>query len=159
MFKLLSLLVIIISALQPSRPADVWAEPIPYLQAELQEGYLAPVTRFGSGHRGIDFYAELGQFVRAPQAGVIHFTGKVVNRQVVTVLTDNGKRASFEPVCSGLVIGTRVQAGEVIGRHCLPDESYEYHCESCVHASARDPFGYLSPLFLYGWSRPSVLIS
>lgn len=155
---LLAFLLLPIQNAQPPAP-EIWAEPIPYLETAIVEDYLAPVSKYGAGHRGIDFKVPLGSEIHAPSDGVIHFRGKVVNRQLVTVRTDSGKRVSFEPVCSHLAPGDRVSKGEVIGYQCNSDPSYKEHCEGCIHASVRDEYGYLSPMQMFGQLSPSVLLS
>jgi hypothetical protein len=160
MIKLILLLTLIAKAISTPTPVpELWAEPIPYLFENLEEDYLAPVSEYGSGHRGIDFHIAPGQQLRSPADGTVHFIGKVVNRNLITIRTDRGKLASFEPVCSSLSPGQRVSQGQPIGVRCHGDETYEAHCESCVHASARDNFGYLSPLHMMGQNSPSVLLS
>ena len=160
MIKLILILTLIAKAISTPMPVvEIWAEPIPYLLENIEEDYLAPVSEYGTGHRGIDFHVESDQAIHSPANGTVHFSGKVVNRQVLTIRTDTGKLASFEPVCSQLKTGERIQQGQVIGFRCDGDASYEAHCESCVHASARDSFGYLSPLHMLGQKSPSVLLS
>ena len=160
MIKLILMLAVVFQALAtPPQAPEIWAEPIPYLYENLEEDYLAPVTEYGTGHRGIDFHVEPGQSVTSPASGTVHFVGKVVNRNLITIKTDSGKLASFEPVCSSLKPGARVSQGQALGVRCSGDESYEAHCESCIHASARDNFGYLSPLHMMGQKSPSVLLS
>ena len=160
MIKLILLITLIAKAISTPTPvAEIWAEPIPYLYENLEEDYLAPVSEYGAGHRGIDFHVTPGQQLESPADGTVHFVGKVVNRNLITIRTDRGKLASFEPVCSNLRSGQRVSQGQGIGVRCDGDETYEAHCESCVHASARDNFGYLSPLHMLGQKSPSVLLS
>lgn len=155
------LFLLLLLPLQESRFAEpeIWAEPIPYLESALFEDYLAPVSEFGTGHRGIDFKVPLGAAIHSPSDGFIHFSGKVVDRHIVTVMTNSGKRVSFEPVCTDLARGDKVSRGQVIGYHCETDSDYEAHCESCIHASVRDDFGYLSPMHMFGQLSPSVLLS
>ena len=160
MIKLILLLALVAKAmLTPTPVSEIWAEPIPYLYENLEEDYLAPVSEYGTGHRGIDFHIAPGQELQSPADGTVHFVGKVVNRNLITIRTDRGKLATFEPVCSKLAQGQRVNEGQVIGVRCSGDETYEAHCESCIHASARDNFGYLSPLHMLGQKSPSVLLS
>jgi Peptidase family M23 len=160
MIKLILILALLVKAVSTPAPvAEIWAEPIPYLYENLEEDYLAPASEYGTGHRGIDFHVEPGQPIQSPAAGTVHFVGKVVNRHLITIRTDKGKLASFEPVCSQLKAGERVSAGQPIGIRCDGDSTYEAHCESCIHASARDNFGYLSPLHMLGQKSPSVLLS
>ena len=157
MFKLFALLSLVLSLGLPKVEPEIWAEPVPFLNQNLVEDYLAPVSEYSSGHRGIDLYLPLGEPVFSPATGTVHFVGKVVNRNLITIKTESGKLASFEPVCSELVKDQVVLQTEQIGTHCKPDESYEYHCESCIHHSVRDSHGYLSPMSLYGILEPSVL--
>jgi hypothetical protein len=156
MTKLLAIVGIFISALSP-KPIEIWADPIPYFQTEQLQQYIAPVTKYGAGHRGVDFAIPLGDQVSSPQAGEVHFVGKVVDRDIITVRTKAGYLATFEPVCSELIQGTTVLTGEVIGTHCQADSEYQSHCENCVHFSARSKFGYISPLYLMGKTNAAVL--
>ena len=159
MTKLIALLLLIAQVVSPAPTPEIWAEPIPYFEEHIEEGYLAPVSKFGSGHRGIDFHIEPDQPIRSPGNGVVHFVGKVVNRNLITIRSQGGMLASFEPVCSTLAKGDLVREGQAIGVWCTGDPSYAAQCESCVHMSARDNFGYLSPLHLMGQRSASVLIS
>lgn len=138
---------------------EIWAEPVPYLESAVMEDYLAPVSSYGSGHRGIDFRVQPGGPIHSPADGLVHFSGLVVDRNVISIRTNTGKIASFEPVCSKLTRGESVSRGEIIGHHCVASEAYEYHCENCVHASARDEYGYLSPMHMFGQLSPSELLS
>jgi hypothetical protein len=88
---------------------------------------------------------------------VLYFKGLVVDREVVTIRTSDGYLASFEPACTNLEVGDRVKLGQEIAWHCKPSASYEYHCDSCVHFSARSAYGYISPDYLLGNLKPSVL--
>ncbi len=87
--KLLAVLVIFISALSP-RPIEIWAEPIPYFETEQLNHYQAPITKYGPGHRGIDLFVPLGDPVSSPQSGEVHFVGRVVDRDVITIRTEAG---------------------------------------------------------------------
>lgn len=159
MIKIMLFLSLVFDLLVVPGPSqEIWAEPIPYLEENLEQDYLAPVSEFGTGHRGIDFQLEAGQLLSSPASGAVHFAGKVVDRMVITIRTDSGKLASFEPVCSNLKQGDRVLSGQPIGTWCPGAPGYQEHCERCVHASARDEFGYLSPLHMMGQKSPSVII-
>jgi hypothetical protein len=135
-----------------------WVEPVPGLPGRLVEDYDAPLTRWGAGHRGIDFAVMPEELISSPTAGSVHFVGRVVNRRILTIIDSAGQLASFEPVCSNLSIGEVVSAGSVIGWHCEADLSYDSHCEvECVHFSARRDGNYLSPLQLIFGLAPSRL--
>ena len=160
MIKIFALFSILLGhMLSHTEIPEVWAEPIPFMEKSVKRDYRAPATQYSAGHRGIDFKLPLWEPIGSPIDGVITFAGKVIDREVVTVQTPAGYLASFEPACSKVAIGERVIRGQVIANHCPPSEQYQYHCESCVHFSARNSFGYLSPLFLMGKLEPSVLVS
>jgi len=158
MFKLIALIIIALEALSPRLKADFWAEPIPFFNDKIQEQYLAPASKFGTGHRGVDFkLAPFGE-ISAPATGTLAFAGKVVDRNVVTLKTEVGL-ASFEPACTQFEVGEQIERGEPFAIHCPADAEYEYHCENCVHFSVRDSFGYLSPMQLIEPQLPSVLVA
>ena len=113
----------------------------------------APLVPYGSGHRGIDI--ELAE-VRSPIDGEVSFAGKVFTRNLITIENEDGK-FSFEPVCSTLTKGDEVSIGQLIGDRC-ESESYEPHCEDCVHVSFRGP-GYRNPLWVLGFREPSKAVS
>jgi murein DD-endopeptidase MepM/ murein hydrolase activator NlpD len=137
--------------------ASDWEDPAQRTTSSWQAVYEAPKTEYGSGHRGVDLFLETGSKISAPAAGVLYFKGLVVDREVVTIRTIDGYLASFEPACTNLEVGDRVKPGQEIAWHCEPSACYEYHCISCVHFSARTQYGYISPDYLLGNLKPSVL--
>ena len=121
--------------------------------------YIAPMTEYGEGHRGIDLATEIGEPVLSPADGEISFVGKVGYRNVISVRFGNSLTASLEPVCSAMVEGTFVLMGEEIGLVCEPDPEYLWHCpETCLHFGTRSEAGYFSPLALIGGLSPSRLV-
>lgn len=119
----------------------------------LARPYLAPPTRYGAGHRGIDLRASAGAPVLAPDDGVVHFAGVVVDRPVLSIAHDGGVLSSYEPVSTALVAGDAVTRGEVIGT-LLPG-----HCETpCLHLGARIDGEYVNPLLYLGGMPWSVLL-
>ncbi|MGA7206597.1 MAG: M23 family metallopeptidase [Specibacter sp.] len=113
-----------------------------------------------SGHRGVDLLALQGATIRAPAAGVVTFSGVVVDRPVLTIATSDGLRLSFEPVKSSLKVGTAVARGSVLGTLSGPT-----HCDngppgegSCLHWGVRRGDDYLDPLAFILDLRPSVLL-
>lgn len=114
-----------------------------------------PAVTWGPGHRGVDLAAPLGSTVRSPADGVVTFTGRVVDRDLVSVLHPDGRRSSVEPVLSGLTVGTAVRAGDPLGTvqegtHCGPTP--------CVHWGVREDQAYVDPLGLLGGDGPTVLL-
>jgi hypothetical protein len=158
MFKLIALFLSATSALlTPQTKPEIVAEPIPLFTTNLKRDYLAPVSEYAAGHRGVDLEVELGSEIYSPVSGFVSFNDKLVDRQVLTITSNGGRKYSFEPVCSGVSVGQKVAAGVAIGSHCEPDSTYEYHCETCIHFSVRTEYGYLSPLYVLGKLKPSVL--
>lgn len=138
------------------------AEPeliAPVQAPELVRSYLQPTSDYSSGHRGVDYRVSLGQKIYAPVSGTVWFAGKVVNRPLLTLRSPAGNLIEVEPVCSTLVSNTKVKQKEEIGQVCDGDASYRPHCEAmrCLHFSYRTPDGYLSPIWIMGNLRPSVL--
>jgi hypothetical protein len=155
MTKLAALLIIIFTAQAPT--PEVIAKPVPFDRTTIQEHYQAPLWQKGPGHRGVDLAIDPQSAIVAPFAGEVFFSGKVVNRQVITLLSDTGLKATFEPVCAIHAKGSRVAMGQKIAVLCEPETDYEMHCESCVHFSIRNEYGYLNPLLFFGMLKPAVL--
>lgn len=158
MLKLIALLIITLEALTPRLKTEFWAEPIPFFNDNIQEQYLAPASKYGAGHRGVDFQLAPFGAINAPETGTLAYRGKVVDREVVTLRTSTGL-VSFEPACTEFEVGEQIRRGEPFAFHCPPNSDYEYHCQDCVHFSVRDSFGYLSPLQHIEPLLPSVLLA
>jgi len=156
MFRLLAIAALLASVIsQEFRLPEIWVKPVPLFQ--VQREFLAPISLYGPGHRGLDFVIEDNQNLIAPTAGLITFSGTVVNRNIVTMKTKSGYLISFEQVCSPLSQGDVVEQGQMLGQFCSISEDYEQHCDSCVHFSVRGNHGYLSPELFLGSLLPSVL--
>jgi len=135
-----------------------WVSPV--VGSELVTSYRAPETAYGSGHRGVDYQVTLGQAVFAPEAATVSFVGKVVNRQVLSLLHQGNIVSSYEPVCSSLPVGEEVAAGELVAEVCEADQDYVQHCADtfCLHFSTRRDGEYLSPLWFTGELSPSKIL-
>lgn len=139
------------AAVTPSAQLGAWNWPVTGAHA-LARSYVAPTGPYAAGHRGIDIRAPAGAPVLAPDDGVVHFAGFVVDRPVLSIEHDDGVLSSFEPVQTDLVAGDRVTRGEVIGT-LLPG-----HCASpCLHLGARVDGEYVNPLLFLGGVGWSVL--
>jgi hypothetical protein len=109
---------------------------------EVSRGFAPPATRFGSGHRGVDLPAEAGAVVRAAGAGQVSYAGLLAGRGVVVVV--HGQlRTTYEPVTSLHPVGTRVAAGEPIGR--LEDGHLGCASAACLHWGLKRGEEYLDP--------------
>ena len=114
--------------------------------------YLAPATPYGPGHRGVDLAAS-GAVVTAPADGIVHFSGIVVDRPVLSIEHAGGFLSSYEPVSSSLTKGDAVARGDPIGT-LEPG-----HCTSpCLHFGVRLDGEYVSPLLLLGGVPRAVLL-
>ncbi|MFQ3314069.1 MAG: hypothetical protein ACI9SV_000170 [Aquiluna sp.] len=153
LFAILSALVGLVS--YEFRPPEIWAKPIPFFQVEHQ--FLAPVSLYGPGHRGLDFVLEAEQRVLAPTSGLVTFSGPVVDRNIITIISSGGYLLSFEQICSSLRPGDFVERGLTLGKFCSINKAFESHCESCIHFSVRGNRGYLNPELFLGSLLPSVL--
>jgi murein DD-endopeptidase MepM/ murein hydrolase activator NlpD len=136
----------------------VWISPV--VGSELVNSYRSPETAYGAGHRGVDYQVALGQGIFAPADATVSFVGKVVNRQVLSLSHEGNLVSSYEPVCSSLVVGQEVSAGDLVGEVCEADQDYLQHCEEtfCLHFSTRRNGEYLSPLWFTGELAPSELL-
>jgi murein DD-endopeptidase MepM/ murein hydrolase activator NlpD len=151
--SVLTLLLSAATAVGPL-PPPAWVWPVDGSHV-VARPFMAPVSAYGRGHRGVDLAAPAGAVVRAPADGMVHFVGFVVDRPVISLRHDDGVLSSFEPVESDLRRGDVVAAGDVIGTllagHCERDEP-------CLHLGARVLGQYVSPLrFLGGIPRPILL--
>lgn len=110
-------------------------------------GFDPPEKRWGAGHRGVDLAGRVGQVVRSVLPGRVSFAARLAGRGVVVI--DHGPtRTTYEPVVADVAVGTRVAAGDPLGRlelagsHCLP--------RACLHWGWRRGEVYLDPLRLVG---------
>lgn len=137
----------------------IWTPPLePPIR--LVNLFRQPNSDYSAGHRGVDYLATTGQSVLAPATGEIWFSGRLVNRSLVSIRHAGGLISEVEPVCSDLKKGEPVFAGQQIGVVCAPDSSYRKHCQAttCLHFSIRLVGQYLSPQVFIGGINPSRLL-
>lgn len=136
--------------------AALWLWPIAAPHRVVQ-GYVAPLTAYSAGNRGIDIDAAVGMPVVAPADGVVHFVGVVAGRGVVSITHPGYALSSYEPVSSKLAEGATVHRGEVIGVVAEPGPSP--HCAaSCLHFGVRYFGEYVSPMKYLGGVPRAVLL-
>ena len=155
MTKLIALIALLFTATAPA--PEIIAKPVPFTHSQVENHFRAPLWEWGPGHRGIDIGINSSSPIVAPFDGTVSFTGEVVNRHVVTLVSASGLKASFEPVCGLQPEGTRVNKRQPIGVLCVPETTYDMHCPSCLHFSVRNSYGYLNPLLFYGELKPPGL--
>lgn len=158
--RLLLLVLLLVSALPGSALAEgarwEWPLPVPH---EVVAPFDAPEHPYGPGHRGIDIAVPAGDApVHAVEAGTVRFSGEVAGRGVVSVLHADGLISTYEPVLGTLEEGSRVSAGDVLGR--IEPAAEGSHCPGavCLHLGARRGEEYVDPLLLLGDRGPSVLL-
>jgi murein DD-endopeptidase MepM/ murein hydrolase activator NlpD len=129
-------------------PAVAYAPPVTPLR--VVRGFVAPTSRWGPGHRGVDLATSPGEPVRAAGAGTVSFAGRVAGRGVVVIAHAGGVRTEYEPVTPLVRAGATVLRGAALGRvhgthgGCAPGR--------CRPGGARrgdayfDPLGLLRPL-------------
>lgn len=140
--------------LAQAAPLPRWDNPAGG-QVEVLRKFDKPAQKWQAGHRGVDLSMTTDE-IRAPADGVVSFSGKVVDRTVITLEHTDGRKSSFEPVIDPLPVGSRVKAGQVIAHL---DPAIEHCPQSCIHWGVRDESdGYLNPLLFLGLEDPSVLL-
>ncbi len=89
-----------------------WSPPV---TGPIVEPFRAPVCEYCAGHRGIEFAATPGSFVRAVAAGRVTFSGRVAGVTYVVIEHADGLRATYGMVAVALVQqGTNAQAGSAV---------------------------------------------
>ncbi|MBP1325459.1 murein DD-endopeptidase MepM/ murein hydrolase activator NlpD [Leucobacter exalbidus] len=131
--------------------AEYWLPPLGYTLT-LERPFQAPANRYSAGHRGFDLPATSGDWVSAPVSGTVTFSGRVVDREVVSVRVNPQTVVSFEPVSSELAAGDTVDRGALLGvvtsgGHCATE---------CLHLGVRVDDWYVNPM-RYFRGKPRLL--
>jgi len=114
--------------------------------------FIAPASPYSSGHRGVDLAAATAS-VYAPADGIVFFSGRVVDRGVLSIRHSSGMLSSFEPVSSDLVTGDPVRTGQNIGT------LEGGHCSTpCLHLGVRRNGEYINPMALIAVLEHAVLL-
>ncbi|MBD7918886.1 M23 family metallopeptidase [Cellulomonas sp. Sa3CUA2] len=124
---------------------------------QLLRGFDPPPRPWLAGHRGVDLVTTPGATVRAPAAGVVTFAGAVAGRGVVSVLHDDGRRSSLEPVGDPVGAGTRVVAGDPLGTVDGPVHDGALGVPA-LHWGVREGDTYVDPWALLPGRGPVVLL-
>jgi murein DD-endopeptidase MepM/ murein hydrolase activator NlpD len=132
----------------PGPSARCWpvAGPGARGRPQVLRGFEPPPTPWAAGHRGVDLRAGPGSPVRAPAPGEVAFTGTVGGIPVIVLRLPGGLRTTYEPARATPAVGTKVAAGQQLGRTVsggLP------HCPGlCLHWGLLRGDTYLDPLSL-----------
>lgn len=140
----------------PLQVSRRWQWPV-HPRPAVVRPFMAPVSAYGAGHRGLDLAASEGMAVLAVEAGVIVHAGVVAGRGTVSVEHADGLRSTYEPVTASMRVGDVVAAGEQLGTitpgrgaaHCGPT--------GCLHLGARRGETYLDPRPLLAGGRVILL--
>ena len=73
-------------------PTSPWLRPVP---GAVAEPFVAPRSKYGPGHRGVDFVAAPGTPVRVAREGVVAFAGSVAGSLHVVVDHGDGFTTSY----------------------------------------------------------------
>lgn len=153
------LIVLTVAIVANHQSPAVSGHLLPWDGERVVRDFVQPIDRYSKGHRGIDVAFDAGAAVPSPASGRVSHYGVIVNRSTLTITTDSNHLISLEPICSDLEVGDEVKFLEPVGQWCAPDETYIQHCDHCIHISARDYWGYLSPELFFGTLSPSQLKS
>lgn len=131
--------------LEPARAVDGGLGPPVPGPVVVVGAFDPPDQRWLAGHRGVDVAAAPGGPVLATGDGTVTFAGLLAGRGVLVV--DHGDtRTTYEPVSANVSAGTRVRAGQVIGRvdagHACGNAAV-----TCVHVGLKRGEDYLEPVF------------
>ena len=109
-------------------------------------GYRAPGTPYGKGHRGIDIGAAIGTDVKAAAPGVVAFAGSVAGALWVSIDHPDGVRTSY-----GYLSSIAVAKGDLVARGEVIAASGAGHPGSQIphlHFGARFGGEYIDPMLL-----------
>ncbi len=142
------LAVVVVSISAPpayGAAAPPWTRPVP---GALVRPYIAPLSRYGAGHRGVDFAAEPGTPVHAAGPGTVVFAGIVAGTRHVVIRHDNGWRTSYSYLAAVRVrAGQRVREGAIVGTTGGRGWNHDGHV---LHLALRIGDRYVDPMQLFG---------
>lgn len=118
----------------------------------IHRSFQRPPHPYAAGHRGIDIPATTGAQVRSPTNATVYFVGRVVDRVLVTLQTDDGLLITLEPVVTELEVGSAVTPGDNFG---VVAEGGHCH-NACLHLGVRLDGDYVNPL-PYFVKKPRLL--
>ncbi|SKB01001.1 Peptidase family M23 [Agreia bicolorata] len=148
----LIVIALALAAPSPTPTAPAWAWPVGDPHVIIRD-WQPPPNEYSAGHRGIDIAASPGDIIVAPDSGIVHFAGRVVDRTVVSIAHTGDLVSSYEPLETTLKKGDRVERGQQIGVVVASG-----HCaESCLHFGVRHDGRYISPLLLLD-ARPRAVL-
>jgi hypothetical protein len=131
------------SAPASARPVESFIPPV---DGPIDERFDPPETRYGPGHRGIDYVVPSGTRVRAAGSGTVYFAGSVAGNLAVTIDHGNGLHSTYS-ILERIEVetGEAVDQGRFIGAagRAHPGESSGLHFGVKLHGEYVDPLDYL----------------
>ena len=141
-------LVAALTTLQLSAPPVDAGEQewIPPVDGRVVAPFREPVSRYGAGHRGVDFAAAPGAAVRAANDGRVSFAGDVAGSLHIVVAHDGGIRTSYSFLSRVDVgVGQQVRKGQIVG---AAGGTGEGHGPGVLHFGVRIGERYVDPMLL-----------
>jgi murein DD-endopeptidase MepM/ murein hydrolase activator NlpD len=123
-----------------------WGAPLDPLQ--VARPFIPPVTRYSTGHRGVDLAGLPGDIVRSAGAGRVAFAGRIAGVDVISIDHGHGLRTTYEPVTALVHRQEVVARGTPIG--LLLTGHPGCRGAACLHWGLRVGHDYLNPLLLLG---------
>lgn len=122
---------------------------IPPVDAPVVRPFEAPSSRWGPGHRGIDYDLEAGLDIRAAADGSVAFAGSVAGTTAITIEHGGGLETTYSQLSEAFV-----ERGEVVGQGQFIGRTGRSHpgTEGGLHFGVKlveqyvDPELYLGPL-------------
>ena len=130
-------------------PADATEWLIPPVDGPIAAWFDAPDSRWGPGHRGIDYGVPPGTAVRAAGTGTVTFAGPVAATVAVTIDHGGGMETTYTDLGDTLVVAGQIVAqGHVIGHSAAAHASgvEGLHLGVIVNGRYVDPELYVGPL-------------
>lgn len=115
----------------------------PVREPHIERKFDGPSKPWLPGHRGVDLTVQSSAEILSPQTGIVHFTGTVAGKNVVSIRHADGIISTFEPAVTELSKGAPVIRGQVVGSV----EGVSDHCgDHCLHwGLKRGENDYLDP--------------
>jgi murein DD-endopeptidase MepM/ murein hydrolase activator NlpD len=107
----------------------------PPVDAPVADRFRPPPTAYGAGNRGLEYFTNPGEPIRAAAGGQVSFAGRVGASLHVSVVHPDGLRTTYSYLRSIRVQrGERVEAGHVLG-----EAGERFHLGARVGSAYLDP--------------------
>lgn len=155
-----SLCILVAAALSWTSAAIASGWLIPPVDAPIAGRFEAPSTRWGPGHRGIDYAVESGTLVRAVASGRVTFAGEVAGVRAVTIAHAGGMESTYSDLSEVLVVtGQLVEQGFWIGRASRAHPTgLGLHLGVKLNGAYVDPETFIGPIDTAGAIRLAPLV-